>query len=234
MTTDKTKRAIEGNGFRNLLFFLLLYIVGSPFLVPYASLAIFAHLSLSIALFAAVYAVNRRKNQRSIAITLLLPLLILYWLGLYDIISFSRFGAHLLFAVYYGLLIYSFISQIMSAERVSTNVLFATFSLYLIIGLFWGSFYSLLYQISPGAYGGALLENADSTFHTFNYFSFVTLTTLGYGDITPQTAGAASLCQMEAIVGQFYTAVVVAWFVGMHVSNRHDIEVAEMKSSLKK
>ncbi len=47
MATDKTKRAIEGNGFRNLLFFLLLYIVGSPFLEPYASLAIFAHLSLS-------------------------------------------------------------------------------------------------------------------------------------------------------------------------------------------
>jgi len=52
--------------------------------------------------------------------------------------------------------------------------------------------------------------------HVFNYFSLVTLTSLGYGDITPQSLGAASLCQMEAIIGQFYTAVLVAWLVGMY------------------
>ncbi|RUM45652.1 MAG: Ion channel protein, partial [Desulfocapsa sp.] len=73
-------------------------------------------------------------------------------------------------------------------------------------------------------YSGVLLNAQSDPIHLFNYFSFVTLTTLGYGDITPQTAGAASLCQMEAIVGQFFTAVVVAWLVGMHVSNRHDRE----------
>ena len=234
MKTEQISRSIEGHAFRNLLFFLVLYIVGSPFLEPYSSLAVFAHISLSMCLFAAVYAVNKRRKQRSIAITLLFPLLILYWLGIYDVIAFSVMGAHMLFTVFYGLLIYSFVSQIRGAQRVGTNVLFATFSLYLIIGLFWGTLYALLYQISPGAYAGVLLENTKSTFHVFNYFSFVTLTTLGYGDITPQTAGAGSLCQMEAIVGQFYTAVVVAWFVGMHVSNRHDLEMAAMKRSYEK
>lgn len=213
--------------FRGLLFFLLLYVMGSPFLEPYPSLAVLAHISLSMVLFAAVYAVNKQRHQRSVAIVLLMPLMALYWLGIYDIISFSRFGANLLFAVFYGLLVYFFIVQITHANRVSTNVLFATFSLYLIIGLFWGSLYTLLNELSPGAYSGDLLENTQNTFHVFNYFSFVTLTTLGYGDITPQTAGAASLCQMEAIVGQFFTAVVVAWLVGMHVSNRHDKDLSE-------
>lgn len=222
MTIQEKKQSIEGHGFRNLLFFLLLYIVGSPFLERNPSLAVLAHVSLSVALFAAVYAVNKQKQQRSIAVALLLPLLMLYWLGLYDIISFTRFGAHLLFAVYYGLLIYSFISQIRNARRVSTNVLYATFSLYLIIGLFWGSLYTLLYQLSPGAYSGVLLEDAQNASHIFNYFSFVTLTTLGYGDITPQSPGAASLCQMEAIMGQFFTAVVVAWLMGMFVSERRN------------
>jgi voltage-gated potassium channel len=217
MATQKQKHPVKEHGFRNLLFFLLLYIVGSPFLVPYPSLAVLAHLSLSVALFAAVYAVSREKNQRSVAISLLLPLLLLYWLGIYDIISFSRVGAYLLFTVYYGLLVYLFVSQIRNAKRVSANVLYATFSLYLIIGLFWGSLYSLVYQFSPGAYGGVLLENTQNVNHTFNYFSFVTLTTLGYGDITPQIPGAASLCQMEAIVGQFFTAVVVAWLMGMYL-----------------
>jgi voltage-gated potassium channel len=217
MAIQKQKHPVKEHGFRNLLFFLLLYIVGSPFLVPYPSLAVLAHLSLSVALFAAVYAVSREKNQRSVAISLLLPLLLLYWLGIYDIISFSRVGAYLLFTVYYGLLVYLFVSQIRNAKRVSANVLYATFSLYLIIGLFWGSLYALVYQFSPGAYSGVLLENTQNVNHTFNYFSFVTLTTLGYGDITPQIPGAASLCQMEAIVGQFFTAVVVAWLMGMYL-----------------
>ncbi len=208
------------NGFRNLLFFLLLYIVGSPFLQVYPSLAVLAHLSLSLALFAAVYAVNKLNNQRSWAIGLLLPLLVLYWLGFYNLINFSPIGGQLLFCVYYGLLVYAFIFQIRQARRVDRNVLYATFSLYLILGMFWGALYSLLYQLDPRSFSGNLLDSVQNSSHIFNYFSFVTLTTLGYGDITPQTPGAAAVCQMEAIVGQFYTAVVVAWLVGMFVSEK--------------
>jgi len=54
MSAHTQNPEIQGHGFRNLLFFLLLYLVGSPFLVPYPSLAIIVHLSLSITLFAAV------------------------------------------------------------------------------------------------------------------------------------------------------------------------------------
>jgi len=82
--------------------------------------------------------------------------------------------------------------------------------------------YAVLNEFYPGAYGGTLLENLQgNSVHIFTYFSMVTLTTLGYGDITPQTAGAASLCQMEAIVGQFFTAVLAAWLVGMYVSEQN-------------
>ncbi len=224
MATLKKKHPIKGHSFRNLLLLQLLYIVGCPFLEPNSSLEVLAHVSLSMIVFAAVYAVNKVHNQRNIAMVLLVPLLVMYWLGIYDIITFSRLGAHLLFTVYYGLLVYSFAFQIRHAPRVTINVLYATFSLYLIIGLFWGSIYALLYHVSPGSYGGILLDGSQNTAHTFNYFSFVTLTTLGYGDITPQTAGAAALCQMEAIVGQFYTAVLVAWLVGMFVSEKQNEE----------
>ncbi|MGD9259424.1 MAG: potassium channel family protein, partial [Desulfobacterales bacterium] len=54
----------------------------------------------------------------------------------------------------------------------------------------------------------------------FLYFSFVTITTLGYGDITPLTRKASSLVMLEAVTGQMYLVVVVAWLVGMHVSHR--------------
>ena len=225
MVSRNKKQLIKGNGFRNLLFFLLLYIVGSPFLEPYSSLAILAHISLTLALFAAVYAVHKQQHERSIALALLLPLLILYWLGIYDIIPFSKLGANLLFVIYYGLLMYAFVIQITRADRVTAKILYATFCVYLLLGLFWGSLYSLLNGLMPGAFSGVLLENIPShSTHVFNYFSFVTLTTLGYGDITPQTAGAAALCQMEAIMGQFFTAVIVAWLVGMFISDKRDTE----------
>jgi len=212
----------EGHGFRNLLFFLLLYIVGSPFLAPYPSLAIFAHLSLSITLFVAIYTVQKYQKQRSLAIVVLLILLILYWLNIYDVISFSRIGSYLLFVTYFGFLMYSYIIHLARFQKVTINILYATLCMYLILGLFWGSLYTLLNEISPGSYSGVLLDKVQgSPVHAFNYFSMVTLTTLGYGDITPQTLGAGSLCQLEAIVGQFFTAVIVGWMVGNVITERH-------------
>ena len=228
MTSITKKAAIEGPAFRNLLFFLFLYLIGSPFLAPYPSLAILAHASLSVAMLFAVYTVQKQQQQRSFAMILLLPLLALYWLGIYDIVGFSKLGSDLFFVLYFGLLVYSYVRQIIRSPRVTANLLYATFCLYLIIGLFWGSLYTLLDELMPGAYSGVLLDNVpDRSIHAFNYFSMVTLTTLGYGDITPQTPGAAALCQMEAIVGQFFTAVLVAWLVGMYISDRQNIKEKE-------
>ena len=224
-----TPKSIEGHRFKVLLLFLLLYILGSPFLSPFPSLATLAHLSLSFVVLVALYTMGKRQHQRSIGILLLLPLLSFYWLGILNIISFGKATAYLLFAFYYGLLIYSFSFQILHTRRVNTNVLLATFCLYLVIGLFWGVLYALLNEVIPGVYSGNLISGEIDSIHHFNYFSFVTLTTLGYGDITPQTAGAASLCQMEAITGQFFTAVVVAWLVGVHVSNSQENRKKEVK-----
>ena len=53
---------------------------------------------------------------------------------------------------------------------------------------------------------------------TFTYFSFVTMTTLGYGDITPVTENARTLAWLEALIGQLYLAVMVAGFVAVHIS----------------
>ena len=129
----RNQEATSGNRFRVLLLFLLLYIVGSPFLEPFPSLAVLAHVSLSLVLFVALYTLSKYQKQRSIAVFLLLPLLSLYWLGIYDIITISEVSVYCLFTVYYALLIYSFIQQIKNAQRVSSNILFATFCLYLII-----------------------------------------------------------------------------------------------------
>jgi hypothetical protein len=139
----------KNNGFRNLLFFLLLYIFGSPFLLEYQPLVVIAHLSLSVTLFFSVYAVQKQQNHRSFAVLMLLPLLTLYWLGIYDVITFSRLGSYIFSAIYFGLLVFSFATQILRTPKITLAVLYATLCLYLIIGLFWGTLYALLYELSP-------------------------------------------------------------------------------------
>lgn len=223
MTVAKTVGKTRYLRFKLLLFFLVLYLLLNPFLAPYPSFTILAHGSLSMALFFSVYALEKSRNQRSWATAVLVPLLVLYWLGIYDILPFSRLGAYLLFVVYFGLLVYFYVVQITRIKKITSNSLYGALCLYLIIGLFWGSLYALLNEISPGSYSGSMLDNAQGdVLNVFNYFSLVTLTTLGYGDITPQTMGAGALCQIEAIIGQFFTAVVVAWFVGSIISERYE------------
>lgn len=219
---DEQQRTFtEKYGFRNLLFFLLLYIFGSPFLTNFPSFAVFAHLSLSASLLLSAYAIKKEQGFRTTAMIFLLPVLVLYWCAIYDVIGSGRIYSYILLSLYLGLLVFTFAAQIAKFKVVTINTITATLCLYLVIGLFWGALYSLLYELDPGSYSGALLDNNDgNTFSLFIYFSIVTLTTLGYGDITPQTLEASSLCQMEAIVGQFFTAVVIAWLVGSYSSSK--------------
>jgi hypothetical protein len=210
-------------GFRNLLFFLLSYLFISPFLVDYMSLSIFAHTLLSLTLFFSVWAVQKQQNYRPLAMMLLIPVLVLYWLGLYGFIPFDLLSAYVLLALFYILLILSFGAQLIRVKKIDQQVIYGTLCLYLILGLLWGTLYSLLYVVDPESFSGPLLETSmGSLLTTFNYFSMVTLTTLGYGDITPETHAAGALCQIEAITGQFFIAVLVAWLVGNFIAERQD------------
>jgi len=205
------------SGFGRLLIVLLVYLLVSPFIPDGSIWGGLVHGWLSLVLLVAAREVQRQRNQRGIAYVLLAPTLILYWLGIFEVVNFSKEAALSLFVLFYGLLSYSFFLQLGLIRVVTKEVIAGVLCLYVVIGLFWGAVYNLVYALNPDSFAGELLEKGgDNTMHSFNYFSMVTLTTLGYGDITPQTQGAAALCQMEAVVGQFFTAVLVAWLVGMY------------------
>ena len=210
-------------GFQNLLFWLFAYIVVNPFLseIPYSQYII--QLLLSFVLIFSLFTVDRRKKLLSLSIILLVLTLTFHWLAILGIVQFSQPVSYWILVFYLGTLVYSFYTVIVTADRVTLRLISATLCLYLIIGLFWGAIYTLLESLVPGSFGGGLLDQAhssDQIMEIFTYFSFITLTTLGYGDITPQTMGAGALCQAEAIVGQFYIAVLLAYLVGMYSSER--------------
>jgi len=86
----------------------------------------------------------------------------------------------------------------------------------LLLGLVWANAYELLHLIHPDAFSGAV-GNAPGAL-TWIYYSFVTLTTMGYGDITPVHPIARSLAIAEAVTGQLYIAVTLARLIALHVS----------------
>lgn len=98
---------------------------------------------------------------------------------------------------------------------VGTNQIMGAVCVYLLFGVIWAILYQLVESLSPGSFKG--LESFESG-QPFVYYSFVTLTTLGYGDIGPVRPAAMALAYMEAVFGQFYLAVLVAGLVGMRLA----------------
>jgi voltage-gated potassium channel len=209
-------------GVESLLFCLFIYIVVSPFLseIPYPQFIFRAF--LTIVLIFSIFAVRWEKGILSLSITLLALTLVFRWFGLLGIIRYSGAISNLIMVLYLATLAYSFFSAIFTATKVTGTLICATICLYLIIGLLWGAVFALLESLAPGSFSGGVLDHvgsAEARLQSFIYFSFITLTTLGYGDITPQTQGAGALCQAEAIVGQFFIAVLVARLVSMYGSD---------------
>jgi len=206
-------------GFQNLLFWLFVYLVVSPFMTTLPHSRYIFQFLLTLVLLFAVLAVHRKKGIMTLSVTLMALTLVFLWLGVLGVIRYSDQVSHLIMVLYLATLVYSFFRAILSATKVTSSLICATLCLYLIIGLLWGALFVLLEAAAPGSFSGGVLDHASSMadrLHSFVYFSFITLTTLGYGDITPQTQGAGALCQAEAIVGQFYIAVLVARFVSMY------------------
>jgi len=110
--------------------------------------------------------------------------------------------------------------KIATTNKISGNRIVGAICVYFLLGVVWSLFYALLEFAVPGSFNGltdtmGLPQNPD-----WIYFSFVTLTTLGYGDILPVTFLSRSLAYMEAVVGQFYIAILVAGLVSAYISER--------------
>jgi hypothetical protein len=94
---------------------------------------------------------------------------------------------------------------------------------YTLLAMVWGGLYLLLEFLRPGSFNIAAVWRMGPTGDpsaALVYFSFVTLTTVGYGDITPVWPGAGGLAVAEAVVGQLYLAITIARLVGLHTSQR--------------
>ncbi len=109
---------------------------------------------------------------------------------------------------------------ILFSGSITANKLIGSVCIYMLIGIVWALLYVFLDVIDPGAFEGLSLDLDNHDYWNYIYYSFVTLTTLGYGDISPVNQYARALAYIEAICGQIYIAVLVASLVGAHIADR--------------
>ena len=203
-----------------LLIALGLFFVFAPFVEEIKGGALITGILLSLVLLSGVVAVAARKRIFFIALVLLTPAIVFRWI--------NYFWPHMVHPAVFltaGLVLIGFVVAnllrfVMRAPSVNANVLCASISAYLMLGLMWTIAYWLVDQLTPG---GAFSFNTNAGTHSMNwntgfYFSFITLSTVGYGDITPVSKVARMLAAMEAMTGLLYVAVLIARLVSLYSS----------------
>lgn len=127
-----------------------------------------------------------------------------------------------LVAFQYGFVAFFVLRHLVRVQAVTTDTMMSAISGFLLLAMFWATLYSIVELIEPGSY---LVHDKPVGDHptghvVFLYFSLVTITTLGYGDIVPGTPRAGMLASLEAVVGQLYVAILIARIVSMRASER--------------
>ena len=128
----------------------------------------------------------------------------------------------LLMLTFFTAAAYSASRQVLLSGKVEPNTVVGSIAIYLLLGLIWALLYLLVLEFSSGAFNGLPARDWVENFSQATYFSYVTLTTLGYGDISPAEPLSRVLVYLEAITGVFYMAIVVASLIGARATRLKD------------
>jgi len=202
-----------------LLILILSLLVLTPFLDEFIQTKILMDVFLTVIFIFIIYSIRLKRSQVIIAFVLVLPLIIATWSTYFVEIKTISLLTRIFGVLFFAYAAVNILRIITKSEKVTGETIFAAVVAYLLIALMWAFLYMILELTSPGSYSFPDWASRGETMR-FEYLSFVTITTLGYGDITPLTDKASALVIIEAVVGQIYLVVLVAWLVGMHVSQK--------------
>lgn len=179
----------------------------------------------SLLIVAVLLLVFEEREHRRIAISLGLAAFVGIWVsrGLDGPAGrMLLIGAQLVAACFFAFALYGILRAIL-VKQASGDAIFGAACGYLLLGIIWSLLYAAVETAFPGSFdmpsprdAAALAAQADRG--TLSYYSFITLATVGYGDVTPTTPLARTMAWIEAVTGQFYLAVLVAGLVGFKVT----------------
>ncbi len=198
-----------------LLVSILLLLVVYPFVDGHAFAPLVFELLFTGVLVSALLSVAATRRHMLVAVALVVPALavrwIQFWWGGLELETLSQaLGLGSL-----GFISWMILARCLQPGRVTAARICGVLAVYMLLGLIWASIFSIVEHAIPGSFR---LPAEKGVTDELVYFSFVTLTTLGYGDAVPLSSGARGLAIVEALCGQLYLAVLVARLVALHLS----------------
>ena len=118
--------------------------------------------------------------------------------------------------IFFAYMIVNILAFIYKQDEVTRDLIAGAVVVYLLMAIMWTFIYRAVETAHPGSFTDSTADIHEQM--RFVYFSLVTISTLGYGDVVPKTSLASSLATLEAVVGQLYLVTTVAWLVGVRVS----------------
>lgn len=125
----------------------------------------------------------------------------------------------IIYALFFGSAAVLILRRILQASRVTMDIVRGGVCVYLLLGYFWALLYSIIYTLDASSFSSEILT--EGSYLKVLYYSFVTLTTLGFGDIVPVTEIASVFTILEALVGQIYPAIFIALLVSGYLAHQH-------------
>jgi len=201
-----------------LLLFLVFFFIVAPFFSKGAHARLVLDLSLMSMLILSVYICSSNKKYLTLAIMLAAPAILRLFFPSAEVDEITLMFNGAFFAFVIGLLLH----KLFTTTYVTQDIICAALAVYFLVGVLYGIIFTLLEYFFPGSFSLPQPIGNYTFYSAFGqdliYFSFVTLTTSGYGDIVPLFPPAKFLSVLEAITGQIYLTVMIARLIGIHIT----------------
>ncbi|MEE9451402.1 MAG: potassium channel family protein [Gammaproteobacteria bacterium] len=211
-----------------LLIALLAMLITFPIVhEQYSAYILILELFVTILLIMGIYVISDNRSILTIAILMATLAFTIMWFNIILQSSNLLLFGLLLEIGFFLLTTYTIIRYVLTYKRVTADKIYGSICGYLLIGIIWAFIYTFIENFIPGSFEFNVPIHADYSylfshrfyFGQFIYLSFVTISTLGYGDIIPISTPARVFASLEAVAGQLYVAILIARLVGLHISH---------------
>lgn len=201
-----------------LLFFLLVYgFIIYPLAGEEARTHPAAALSFSLILVLGVMSTTQQKLARLVLTLLAMIAFTSQWLHFFMQIHAAQIVSTVAAILFFSMVSWRITARVFRSGNINIYRIFGAIAVYLLLGIIWGEIYILFYLHQPDAfYFDPATQMNEPPISELIYFSFVSLTTMGFGDILPVNPMVRSLATLEGLVGQIYPAVLLARLVTLY------------------
>jgi len=203
--------------FSYLFSSIILLFMLRPFLEGFTALRNITKIFIWFILISCGLAVSDTKRQRGIFLGIVVLAILTDFLDIFLSDAAIRLVPNIVGVIVFSYIVAVIFLYLIRQEEATADMIMAAASEYMLIGIMFSYIYFLLEAVHPGSFN---LQGAQGDKSVFLYFSFVTLTTAGYGDILPVSVQARSFAIIEQVTGQLFVAVAVARLVGLYSAQK--------------